>query len=230
FLQLTDGATGKLSQDWVGKQLEQIDSTLGDIETLVERIAHIRTWNYIANRGDWIDDPAHWQERARGIEEKLYDALHERLTQRFVDRRSAVLVKRMKDQDELLAAVRADGEVLVEGHAIGRLEGLTFIVDDKAVGDEAKALRTAARRALAGGVPALVRKLEATPDIGFRRMRDGRIGWKREEGDEAAVGRLRRGDSMLKPRLEALGDDLLTPALRDRVEVRLTAWLSATVG
>ena len=230
FLQLTDGAAGKLSQDWVGKQLEQIDSILGDIETLVERIAHIRTWNYIANRGDWIDDPAHWQERARIIEEKLSDALHERLTQRFVDRRSAVLVKRMKDQDELLAAVRADGEVLVEGHAIGRLEGLSFIVDDKAVGDEAKALRTAARRALASEMPDRVRRLEEMPDTGFRLMPDGRIGWKQQEGDEAAVGRLRRGDSMLKPSLEALGDDLLTPALRDRVEARLTAWLTATVG
>ena len=230
FLQLTDGVNGKLSQDWVGKQLEQIDSILGDIETLVERIAHIRTWNYIANRGDWIDDPAHWQERARTIEEKLSDALHERLTQRFVDRRSAVLVKRMKDQDELLAAVRADGEVLVEGHAIGRLEGLSFIVDDKAVGDEAKALRTAARRALASEMPDRVRRLEEMPDTGFRLMPDGRIGWKQQEGDEAAVGRLRRGDSMLKPRLEALGDDLLTPALRDRVETRLTAWLTATIG
>ncbi|RKQ67933.1 helicase-related protein [Oceanibaculum indicum] len=230
FLQLTDGENGKLSQDWVAKQLEQIDTTLGDIETLVERIAHIRTWNYIAHRGDWIDDPAYWQERARGIEEKLSDALHDRLTQRFVDRRSAVLVKRLKDQDDLVAAVRADGEVLVEGHAIGRLEGLGFIVDDKAVGDEAKALRTAARRALAGEMPALVRKLEETSDTGFRLMPDGRIGWKREEGDEAAVGRLRRGDSMLKPRVEALGDDLLTPALRDRVEARLSAWLAATIG
>jgi len=232
FLQLTDGAAGKLYARTGYGEAAGADTTAfwAISRRWWSAYAHIRTWNYIANRGDWIDDPAHWQERARIIEEKLSDALHERLTQRFVDRRSAVLVKRMKDQDELLAAVRADGEVLVEGHAIGRLEGLSFIVDDKAVGDEAKALRTAARRALASEMPDRVRRLEEMPDTGFRLMPDGRIGWKQQEGDEAAVGRLRRGDSMLKPSLEALGDDLLTPALRDRVEARLTAWLTATVG
>lgn len=229
FLQLTDGPN-KLAPDWVAKQLDQFDSTNGDIETLVERIAHVRTWNYIAHRGDWIDDPVHWQARARSIEDKLSDALHDRLTQRFVDRRSAVLVKKLKDQDDLLAAVRRDGEVLVEGHSIGRLEGLSFIADDKAIGDEAKALRTAARRALSGEMPNRVRRLEETPDGGFRLTPDGRLSWKQaEEGDEAVVGRLRPGGSILRPGIEPVGDDLLTPPLRERVEQRLAAWLAAAV-
>ncbi|MBU0726273.1 MAG: disulfide oxidoreductase [Alphaproteobacteria bacterium] len=228
YLQLTEGAN-RLGTDWVAKQLDQFDSTNGDIETLVERIAHIRTWNYIAHRGDWIDDPQHWQERARGIEDRLSDALHERLTQRFVDRRSAVLVKRLKDQDELIAIVRRDGEVLVEGHAIGRLDGLNFIADDKAIGEEAKALRTAARRALSGEMPGRVRRLEETPDTGFRLLPDGGISWKQEAGDEAVVGRLRPGGSILRPGVEPFGDDLLTPGLRDRVEQRLAGWLAAAV-
>ena len=83
---------GRLPEDWVAGHLARMDRGDGDIDTLVARIAHVRTWTYITHRGDWIRDPAHWQDRARTIEDKLSDALHDRLTQRFVDRRAALLV------------------------------------------------------------------------------------------------------------------------------------------
>ena len=99
--------------------MNNLDRTEGDIDTLMARIAHIRTWTYITHRSDWVEGATSWQEQARGIEDRLSDALHERITQRFVDRRSAFLVRRLASDDELIASVSASGEVRVEGAYVG---------------------------------------------------------------------------------------------------------------
>src|SRR5205823_10448957 len=99
------GSSERLPSAWIGSQMAQLDRLDGDIDTLMMRIAHTRTWTYITHRGDWVDNAADWQERARGIEDRLSDALHERITQRFVDRRSAFLVRHLASERELLASV-----------------------------------------------------------------------------------------------------------------------------
>src|SRR6476646_997199 len=109
------GPSERLPTVWVGRQMAQLDRLDGDIDTLMARIAHIRTWTYITHRGDWIEAAGEWQERARGIEDRLSDALHDRITQRFVDRRSAFLVRHLSGAGELLASVDKDGAVRVEG-------------------------------------------------------------------------------------------------------------------
>src|SRR5207302_6315769 len=105
------------------RQVAQADRTDGDIDTLSTRIAHIRTWTFAANRPDWLADPEHWQGVTREIEDKLSDALHERLTERFVDRRTSVLMRRLREKTDLDAQIGKGGEVVVEGHPIGRLDG-----------------------------------------------------------------------------------------------------------
>src|SRR5689334_1774707 len=112
---------GTIPIDWFARQVEQADHTDGDIDTLSNRIAHIRTWTFAANRPDWLDDPEHWQGVTRGVEDKLSDALHERLTDRFVDRRTSVLQRRLRENTSLDTEIRKTGEVVVEGHQIGRL-------------------------------------------------------------------------------------------------------------
>ena len=136
---------GKIPADWFSAQVAQADRTDGDIDTLSNRIAHVRTWTFVANRPDWLADPEHWQAVARGVEDKLSDALHERLTERFVDRRTSVLMRRLRENTTLETEIKKTGEVVVEGHDIGRLDGFTFVADASAAGSEAKAL--AGRRA-----------------------------------------------------------------------------------
>src|SRR5881392_365231 len=109
---------GTIPPDWFSAQVAQADRTDGDIDTLANRIAHIRTWTFAANRPDWLADPEHWQGVTRGVEDKLSDALHERLTERFVDRRTSVLMQRLRENAVLEATVSKSGEVVVEGHAI----------------------------------------------------------------------------------------------------------------
>ncbi|MGA9893846.1 MAG: helicase-related protein, partial [Xanthobacteraceae bacterium] len=139
---------GKIATDWFAEQIAMADRTDGDIDTLSTRIAHIRTWTFAANRPDWLADPEHWQSVTRGVEDKLSDALHERLTERFVDRRTSALMRRMRDSSSLDPQFNKTGEVIVEGHVIGRLDGFVFVPEASAGGSEAKALQNAAQKAL----------------------------------------------------------------------------------
>ena len=101
------GRRGVLPNDWVGGMIAQLERFDGDIDALVSRIAHVRTWTYMSHRASWLVDAAHWQERAREVEDRLSDALHERLTQRFVDRRTSALMRSLRDRDEHAAVVDA---------------------------------------------------------------------------------------------------------------------------
>ncbi len=118
---------GRIDTQWFARQLAYCDNTNGDIDTLSNRIAHVRTWTFVANRPDWLEDPVHWQERTRALEDRLSDALHERLTQRFIDKRTSVLMKRLREREELMSSVDSNGAVQVEGEHAGQIEGLRFV-------------------------------------------------------------------------------------------------------
>ncbi|MGK9170438.1 disulfide oxidoreductase [Inquilinus limosus] len=220
FRQLT-GPDERLDTDWVAGQVARLDRTEGDIDALVARIAHIRTWTYVAHRGTWIADSAHWQDRTRAVEDRLSDALHERLTQRFVDRRTALLVRSMKAGGELLAAVNARSEVLVEGEHVGSIEGFAFLPDATIEDDDLRAIRSAARRALKDEVAARVARLEAAPDADFALAADGVVSWR-----GVGIGRVAAGPSPLAPAVRVRDTDLLDGAARDRVTARLTRFLA----
>ena len=205
------------------RQMAQLDLLDGDIDTLMARIAHIRTWTYITHRSDWVDGAADWQERARGIEDRLSDALHDRITQRFVDRRSAFLVRHLAGDAEILASVDKDGEVRVEGTYVGRLDGFRF-VPDTAAGDAMRTLVTAANRVLRSEVMARARRLAAEGDAAFAIDAQGAVLWQ-----GAPVGRLVAGESMLTPRVELRAGDFLDGEARERVRQRLASFVRSAI-
>ena len=211
---------GKIPVDWFSDHVAQADRTDGDIDTLSNRIAHVRTWTFVANRPDWLADPEHWQAVARGVEDKLSDALHERLTERFVDRRTSVLMRRLRENTTLETEIKKTGEVVVEGHAIGRLDGFTFAPDASAAGSEAKALQAAARSVLASEIDARAIKVTQAPEREFVLASDGALRWT-----GAPVGKLVAGDDVLRPRIRVIADEQLTGASRDAVQARLDLWL-----
>lgn len=211
---------GKIPVDWFSAQVAQADRTDGDIDTLSNRIAHVRTWTFVANRPDWLADPEHWQAVARSVEDKLSDAMHERLTERFVDRRTSVLMRRLRENTTLDTEIKKTGEVVVEGHDIGRLDGFTFVADASAAGSEAKTLQGAARSALAGEIDARAIKVTQAPDREFVLSSDGSVRWT-----GAPVGKLIAGDDVMRPRLRVIADEQLTGASREAVQTRLDLWL-----
>jgi ATP-dependent RNA helicase SUPV3L1/SUV3 len=216
----------RLPTDWLGGQIAALARADGDIDTLMQRLAGVRVWTYIAARSDWVPDAAHWQGRAREVEDLLSDALHERLTARFVDRRAAHLMRRLDSADsaDLLSAVTRRGEVVVEGHAVGHVVGFVFVPDPMTEGDERKLVLRAARRALRAEVPRRVARLETSPAAAFAIMDNQRIAW---EG--VPVARLRPGPTAVRPMVDVMESEFLDGAQRERVRAKLQAFVDAEI-
>ncbi len=219
------GPEARIPVDWFAKQVAFADRTDGDIDTLSTRIAHIRTWTFVSNRADWLADPEHWQERTRAIEDSLSDALHERLTQRFIDRRTSALMRGLKEKDELFAEIAEDGAVHVEKHYVGRLQGFRFFPDQQAEGIHGKAARNAAAQVLAGELAMRARRVAAAKTDAFKLTRRGQIMWRDSE-----IGRVQAGDDPLKPQITVTADEHLSASDKEKVQERLTAWLAELIG
>ncbi len=213
-------AEERLPEDWVAQQIARIDRANGDIDALIARIASVRTWTFITHRADWFDDAGGWRETTRAIEDRLSDALHERLTQRFVDRRTATLVRRLKTGEELLAAVRRGGEVAVEGEDVGRLEAFRFRLDHSISEEDARPVLAATRRALQKEIPKRIALLEEDDDGAFRLDLHGCLYWR-----EDPVAYLAAGESPLAPRIVVRDSEFLDGPARERIRQRAEAWL-----
>jgi ATP-dependent RNA helicase SUPV3L1/SUV3 len=212
---------GVLPEDWINGHVARLDNVEGDIDAIAQRIAHIRTWTYVANRPNWLTDSAGWQEKTRAIEDHLSDALHEKLTQRFVDRRTSVLMRRLREDEEFAATVDSEGEVLVEGEYVGRLQGFSFVPDPRAVGIHGRALRAAALKGLAGEIAARAHALTNAPEAAITLSEHGRLWW-----NGGIVAKLKKGHDPLAPHFELLADDLLAVSARERASKRLDEWLA----
>jgi ATP-dependent RNA helicase SUPV3L1/SUV3 len=215
---------GNIPTDWFARQVAQADRTDGDIDTLSNRIAHVRTWTFVANRPDWLADPEHWQETTRAVEDKLSDALHERLAERFVDRRTSVLMRRLRENAMLDTEIAKTGEVSVEGHVIGRLDGFMFAPDASAAGSEAKALNAAAQKVISVEVESRATRLSHAPADQIVLANDGAIRWL-----GAVVGKLSAGDDTLRPRVRIIADEHLNGPAREMVQIRLDLWLKSQI-
>ena len=215
---------GRVPDDWLAGQVTRIDRTEGDLDTLSKRLAYIRTWTYVAQRSGWVDDESHWRETTRAVEDRLSDALHGALTQRFVDRRTSVLMRRLKQKESLVAEVKENGEVHVEGQFVGKLEGFRFVLDGTASGDEAKTLRQAALSALAPELHLRADRFYNAPDPEFDFTEQGGLMW----GDQA-VGKLVPGPDPLKPIAQAFVDDEAAPQVIEKISRRLQHFIDRKV-
>src|SRR5690348_12416316 len=225
------GEGGHIPHEWFAAEVARLDNMSGDIEALADRLAGIRSWAYIAHRSDWLKEPTKWAERTREVEARLSDALHERLTQRFVDRRTAVLVRDIgaRGSDALPVTVAADGEVSVGPEPIGHLTGFEFRVDPSARLADKRLLLAAAERRLGDELDRRANALIEAPDETF--------GLIVEEGGGLAVAwaghvlaRLSMGRSLLEPALRtARALDRLSAQTRAALRARLERWVEAQV-
>ncbi len=215
---------GKIPADWMSRQIRRIDRTDGDIDALSKRLAFIRTWTYVAQRKGWTDDESHWREQARSVEDRLSDALHERLTQRFVDRRTSVLLRRLGQKEAMVAEVSNTGEVTVEGEFVGKLEGFRFSQDKGAGGAEAKTIKSAALQALAPQFHLRADRFYNAPDTEIDFTEQGGLMWGKD-----AVGKLVAGADPLKPQVEVFVDDVAGPEVAQKVQRRLQHFIDRKI-
>ena len=215
---------GRVPDDWLAHQIKRIDRTDGDIDALSKRLAFIRTWTYVAQRRGWCRDESHWRDATRAVEDRLSDALHEALTQRFVDRRTSVLLRRLKQKEGLVAKVNDKGEVTVEEQFVGRIEGFRFHQDASATGDEAKTVRSAAIQALQPEFHLRADRFYNAPDTEMDFTEQGGLMW-----GEHAVGKLVAGDDPMKPRVQAFVDDEAGTDVAEKVQRRLQHFIDRKV-
>ena len=216
-------SNGVLAKDTVARAIQQLDRVDGDLDTLMTRLAYVRTWTYITNRSDWTDAPLEWQTRARAIEDKLSDRLHQRLSERFVDKRAAHLSRKLKETKNLFASVKDDGTVLVEGEEVGQLTGFVFN-PTLADGEEKATILAAARRGLPDEIERRVRAFVASADAAFQIDEKGVVWWR-----EATVAQLVKGDSLYMPRADLASSDLLSIDQTQRMQTRLANFLVAHI-
>ena len=220
FLQSGKG----IPSDWLAGQIARIDKPLGDIDALSKRLAFIRTWTYVAQRKGWVDDESHWRDETRAVEDRLSDALHGALTQRFVDRRTSVLLRRLKQKETLVAEVNDKGEVTVEGEFAGRLNGFRFQLDGTNSPDEAKMLARAAYEALKPELSLRADRFYNAPDTEMDFTEQGGLMW-----GEIALGKLVKGGDPLKPAVEAFVDEEAGPEVAEKVKRRLQHFIDRKI-
>ena len=219
---LHDG--GAVPTDWFAAQIARIDRTDGDIDALSKRLAYIRTWTYVAQRRGWLADESHWRGETRAVEDRLSDALHGVLTQRFVDRRTSVLLRRLKAKEGLVAEVNDKGEVSVEGEFAGRLEGFRFRQDATASADEAKTLRQAGLQALRPEFHLRADRFYNAPDTEMDFTEQGGLMW-----GASAVGKLVAGADPMRPQVEAFVDEEAGEEVAEKVRRRLQHFIDRKV-
>ena len=207
---------GEIPVQWFADRVRRIDKTHGDIDALSKRLAYIRTWTYVTQRNGWLSDENYWRDETRAVEDRLSDALHGALTKRFVDRRTSILMRRLKQKEALVAEVNKDGEVTIEGEFVGKLNAFRFQLDKSADADQVKTLRSAAIQALQPEFSLRSDRFYNAPDTEFDFTEQGGLMW-----GEHAVGKLVKGDDIMSPRIDVFVDDEAGADVADKVRKRL---------
>ncbi len=214
----------RLGNTALEERLKALDKTVGDIGLLQQRLAMIRTWTYAAFRDDWLENPQIWRDRTRAIEDRLSDALHEALTARFVDRRTTALMAGLKREDVLTTDVSDTGEVTIEGHAVGKLTGLTFSPETNAATLAGKTLRNAAITALEPIIAQRLKAISGAAENALSINPEAQIIW-----NEAPVAHLVAGPHWIAPSAQLLGGESAEQHQQDAASTRLNEWLGTEI-
>lgn len=215
---------GKIPDDFMEKHVQRLDDTSGSVDILSQRLAQIRTWTYCANKTSWMFQPGFWIDRTREVEDRLSDALHEGLIERFVDRRTSALLKGIGIGKPMETSVKDNGEVWVDGHLIGSLQGLTFIPDESGSEVEAKALQATAAQAIGPEIDRRLTSLSGGTHAIFTLSEKGEILWGGK-----AVGRIATSGTVFNPDAELIGGQLGNPNLQAMATGRMRDFLRAEV-
>ena len=215
---------GEVSEIWLAQKIANIDKTGGDIDTISKRLAFIRTWTYICQRKGWVQNESYWREETRAVEDRLSDALHGALTQRFIDRRTSLLMRRLKQKESLVAEVDTKGEVTIEGEFVGKLNGFRFQMDKDATAEEGKTLRAASIQALQPEFNLRADRMYNAPDTEFEFTEQGGLMW-----GEYGVGKLIKGDDILSPRIDVFVDGEAGNEVLTKVQKRLRHFMDRKI-
>ena len=208
--------SGKVTNDYMKKQLEHLDKYNGNIDTLTNRISNVRTWSYVANKKNWTNNSDYWGERTKHIEDKLSDKLHEELTRSFIDKRISILSRNLKQDITLATEIKNENEVIIDGQYVGRLNGMKLDLDLKlgSLKTDIKSLKKAARQAIAPELTRRVNKIIKSEV--FKLNDDHKIYWM-----DNPIAYISRGKNYLNPKLELLVDEAIDFESKEKLKANL---------
>ena len=210
----------KITDDFMRLQLVKLDKLDGNVDSLSNRIANVRTWSYVANKNNWVENQEYWVEKTKLLEDKLSDRLHEELTKTFIDKRASVLARGLKQEMNFDTKISENNEVTIDGQFIGKINGLKLELDLKkgALETDIKSLKKAARQTIG---PELERRIQKIIDTGLIDLReDFKIYW-----NNFSIGRLISGKDYLNPNFELMVDDILEQNQKYKLMNYLNQWI-----
>jgi len=216
--------SGRVTNDYMKNQLENLDKYDGNIDTLTNRISNVRTWSYVSNKKNWVNNSYYWIERTKYIEDKLSDKLHNELIKSFVDKRISVLSRGLKQNIALTTEIKNEDEVIIDGQYIGRLKGLKLELDLKSgsLKTDIKSLRKAARQAISPELMKRVSKIIKEKE--FNLGNDHKLYWM-----ENPIAYLSKGKNYLNPKLEIIADEAIDLESKERLKENLEKQLHSRI-
>ncbi|MDC1338127.1 helicase-related protein [Pelagibacteraceae bacterium] len=219
-----NGKDGKITNDYMRLQLIKLDKLEGNVDSLSNRIANVRTWSYVSNKINWVESQSYWIEKTKLLENRLSDRLHEELTKTFIDKRASVLARGLKQDIEFKTEIMEDNKVIIDGQFIGDLKGLRFEIDLKtgALETDIKSLKKAARQTVG---PELQKRIQSIIDTGLIEIKDDfKIYWK-----NFPIAKLIAGKDYLNPDILLIVDDILENDDKQKLSEFIGNWIKEKI-
>ena len=214
----------RIPNAYMKAQLDGLEKNHGNIDVLANRISNVRTWSYVANKKDWVENGDYWVQLTKNIEDNLSDRLHEELTKSFIDKKISILARGLKQDMLLETAVGEDNKVLIDKQYVGKLVGLKFIIDfnSKNLDVDLKSIKKAARKGVEKEL--IKRAKRIIQDNNLSIGQENKIIWL-----ENPIARIKKGENYLNPEIEIITDDALPLDIQKQLELFTKSWLSSYI-
>jgi len=217
---LLSSEKGRITDEFMRLQLIKLDKLEGNVDSLSNRIANVRTWSYVSNKNNWIENQDYWIEKTKHLEDRLSDRLHEELTKTFIDKRASVLARGLKQDMEFKTEILENNNVKIDDQFIGKINGLKLELDLKkgALETDIKSLKKAARQSIG---PELEKRIQSIIDTGLIELNgDFKIYWK-----SFPIAKLSIGNNYLNPNCELIVDDIIAKNQKQKLSVYINQWI-----
>ena len=216
--------TKKIPNKYMKEQLAFLEKLDGNVDSLSNRIANVRTWAYVSNKSNWVENQDYWIKRTKLLEDKLSDRLHEELTKTFIDKRASVLARGLKQDIIFDTEIINDEKVMINQQYIGRLKGLKLELDLKvdALDADIKSLKKAARQNVS---PEIIKRINQIIDTGLIELKDDyKIYWK-----NYPIAKLIPGSDYLKPQIHLSIDEMIEKDEKLKLNDYLQQWINIKI-
>jgi len=214
----------RIPNEYMKTQLSGLEKKHGNIDVLANRISNVRTWSYVANKKDWVENSDYWIQLTKTIEDNLSDRLHEELTKSFIDKKISILARGLKQDVFLETAVSEDNKVLIDKQYVGKLKGLKFIIDFSSnnLDVDLKSIKKAARK---GVEEELIKRADRIMDTGKLSLnQENKIVWL-----DDPIAKIKKGENYLNPEIEIIADEALPLDIQKKLEQFTKNWLSSYI-